>query len=54
MPPEYTLDICYPEVKAIVSRTLLGAKIALAERLTKLAANGEIVYTTIVTGGLID
>ena len=54
MPSEFTLDVCHPAVEAIASGTLLAAKIAFAELLAKLAADGKIEYTTLVTGGLID
>ena len=54
MPSEFTLDICHSAVKPIASGTLLAAKTDFAERLAELAKAGQIEYTTLVTGGLID
>ncbi|KAE9372192.1 hypothetical protein N431DRAFT_558082 [Stipitochalara longipes BDJ] len=54
MPSEYTVDVMHPHAIAIAGSTVLAGKIASAQRLQKLAENGDIEYTTLVTGAFLD
>jgi len=54
MPSEYTLDVMHPHSRAVAGSTILASKIRNAKAIQTMAKNGQIEYTTIVTGGILD
>ena len=54
MPSEYTLDVMHPHAIAVAGSTVLAGRIRNAQAIQKLAEAGEIEYTTIVSGAILD
>jgi len=54
MPSEYTVDCFHPNSIDVAGSTVLAGKIASAKRIQQMAEQGEIEYTTFITGALLD
>jgi uncharacterized protein YbjT (DUF2867 family) len=54
MPSEYTIDVMHPHAIAIAGSTILAGKVANAKDIQALADKGQIEYTTLVTGAILD
>jgi uncharacterized protein YbjT (DUF2867 family) len=54
MPSEYTLDVMHPHAIEVAGSTVLTGRIRNARELESLAENGEIEYTTLVPGAILD
>lgn len=54
MPSEYTFDITHPAARVLGEGNLIGERVSWADRLSRIASEGQISYTTLVTGSFLD
>lgn len=54
IPSEYTVDVMHPNAIEVAGSNVLAARIANARDIQVLAEQGEIEFTTLVTGAFLD
>ncbi|KIW16070.1 hypothetical protein PV08_06121 [Exophiala spinifera] len=54
MPSEYTFDITHSAARSLGDGNLIGERVSWADGLSRIASEGHITYTTLITGGFLD